>query len=115
MLIIRTHLYWFVDAFEENGFPYRPNEFFSLIEQAGQLDLVGVQKPGPEFYKRSDGKAAYFKVWAFVQKPGNDKKSPAEIVRATNVSKNRVPEILSETRPPTPEEIEQRPTTRKNR
>jgi hypothetical protein len=102
-------------AFEENGFPYRPNEFFSLIEQAGQLNLAGVQKPGPEFYKRSDGKAAYFKVWACVQKPGNAKKSFAEIVRATSVNKNRVPEILSETRPPTPQEIEEHRTTAKKR
>ena len=35
-------------AFEENGFPYRPNEMFSLIEQAGQLEARLWEPDKPE-------------------------------------------------------------------
>ena len=72
-------------------------------------------KPGPEFTKRADAQAAYFKVWAYVSKPGNSAKSAVQIAGATSVDKTMVGRILRDTRPPTPKELEPKRTTGKKR
>jgi hypothetical protein len=64
-----------------------------------------VDKPGPEFSKRTDVRARYFKVWEYLQKPGNAAKSDLEVSKRTDVDKNRVGKIREETRPPTADEI----------
>jgi hypothetical protein len=102
-------------AFQENGFPYRPNEVFSLLEQAENLDVTDAPKPGPEFSKRKDAKEAYFKVWNYVSKPGNSAKSDVQIAGSTSVDKTMVGRILKETRPPTAEELEPKRTAGKKR
>lgn len=84
-------------------------------DQGRNTSGVHADKPGPEFTKRTDVRDSYFKVWAFVQKRGNAKKTISEIVEATGVNKNRVPRILADTRPPTPEEIESKRTAKKKR
>jgi hypothetical protein len=102
-------------SLQENGFPYRPNEVFSLLEQAENLDVTDAPKPGPEFSKRKDAKAAYFKVWNYVSKPGNSAKSDVQIAGSTGVDKTMVGRILKETRSPTAEELEPKRTAGKKR
>lgn len=80
-----------------------------------ECKLETPDKPGPEFTKRTDVRSKYFKVWAFVQKPGNAARTNAEIVTATHVHKDMVARILTETRPPKPEELEPKRTAAKKR
>jgi len=73
------------------------------------------KKPGPEFSNRKDAQAKYFKVWDYVSKPGNSAKSNVQIAGSTNVNKTMVGRILSDTRPPTAEELESKRTASKKR
>jgi len=79
------------------------------------LDSKGKDKPGPEFSPRKDAKAKYFKVWDYVSKPGNSAKSNLQIAESTSVDKTMVGRILSDTRPPTADEIEPKRTAGKKR
>ena len=76
---------------------------------------AGRDKPGPEFNKRSNTIAGYFKMWEFLQKTGNAEKSDVEVSRRTGVNKDRVKILREKTRPPTPQEIEEHRTTAKKR
>ena len=71
--------------------------------------------PGPEFTMRTDVRNRYFKVWAFLNKPGNAGKSNIAVSKAVQVNKDQVGKIRKETRPPTPDEIAEHRNNAKKR
>ena len=68
------------------------------------VQVAPLEKPGPEFSKRTDAKTNYFKVWAYLQKPGNSAKSNVQVAESTSVDKSMVGKIRKKTRPPTEDE-----------
>lgn len=85
---------------------YNQGTFWVELRAVASLETPqNPQKPGPEWAKRADVRARYFKVWEFLNRPGNSTKSDIEVQRRTSVNKDRVKAIRNETRPPTADEI----------